>query len=121
MTDIPSTEDLLPVQKKDSESGSSHIISAGNDLLQSVLESLNTPAFCLDTTYRYISFNALHAFIMKELYNADIRVGESLLEYQYVKEDRRVAKNNLDRALSGDLVIEGHILEIVPTHGNSLR
>ena len=70
------------------------------------LENLDTPAFCLDTHYQYTCFNSHHAEVMKALYDADIKIGVSLFEYQYIEEDQRKARNNLDRALAGEHVVE---------------
>lgn len=72
----------------------------------SVLEDLDTPAFCLDTQYQYTCFNSHHAQVMHALYNADIKIGVSLFEYQYIEEDRQKARSNLDRALAGEHVVE---------------
>jgi two-component system, cell cycle sensor histidine kinase and response regulator CckA len=70
--------------------------------LVGILESTDSPIFALDTSYRYISFNRSHARVMKALYDADIEIGRSLLDYQTVQEDRNRAKENLDRALRGE-------------------
>ncbi len=74
--------------------------------LRSVLDGLDEPLFSVDTRYRYTSFNRSHAAVMKTLYGADIRIGQSLLEYQAVAEDRTKAKAHLDRALKGERTVE---------------
>jgi PAS domain S-box-containing protein len=74
--------------------------------LRGIIESTDSPIFSVDTNYRYTSFNRAHAAVMKSLYGADIKLGESLLEYQTVEEDRAGAKRNIDRALDGERVIE---------------
>jgi PAS domain S-box-containing protein len=43
---------------------------------------------------------------MKGLYGAEIEIGQSMLEYQAVLEDREEARKNLDRAMHGEQVIE---------------
>ncbi|MCB0057072.1 MAG: PAS domain S-box protein, partial [Caldilineaceae bacterium] len=74
--------------------------------LTAMLESAATPVFSLDSQYRYTSFNSVHAAVMKALYGAEIEIGESMLEYQTVLEDRQIAQENLDRALGGEQFIE---------------
>jgi PAS domain S-box-containing protein len=74
--------------------------------LKSLLESVATPVFSLDRDYRYTSFNSAHAAVMKALYGAEIEIGQSMMEYQPVLEDREVARKNLDRALGGEQFIE---------------
>ncbi len=69
-------------------------------VLQSFIDSSNTPIFSVDRDYCYTSFNKSHASTMKLLYTADIRLGRSLLNYMTVKIDREKAKKNLDRVLS---------------------
>ena len=70
-----------------------------------VVGSCSNPIFSVDCGYRYTSFNASHAAAMKELYRADIALGESILSYQ-CEADRVVAQANLDRALSGESFAE---------------
>ncbi len=74
--------------------------------LRGIVESVRSPIFSLDTNYRYTSFNESHAQVMKALYGADIEIGKSVLDYQTVTEDRKKAKDNLDRALHGERVVE---------------
>jgi PAS domain S-box-containing protein/putative nucleotidyltransferase with HDIG domain len=75
-------------------------------VLESLLESSDSPIFSVDTAYCYTSFNASHAQVMKALYGADIEMGKSSLDYQTVEDDRLAAQANLDRALHGERVIE---------------
>ena len=74
--------------------------------LNALLESAATPVFSLDRDYRYTSFNSAHAAVMKALYGAEIEIGQRMLEYQTVPEDREEARKNLDRALRGEQVVE---------------
>jgi diguanylate cyclase (GGDEF)-like protein/PAS domain S-box-containing protein len=76
-----------------------------HDTLVGVIGSSSNPIFSVDTGYRYTSFNARHAAAMKELYRADIALGESILSYQ-AEADRVVAHANLDRALHGESFAE---------------
>ncbi len=72
-------------------------------LLQSTLESQNeTIIFSIDTNYNYLTFNKAHIAVMKQAYNATIKVGMNILECISSIEDRRVAKENYDRALRGE-------------------
>jgi PAS domain S-box-containing protein/putative nucleotidyltransferase with HDIG domain len=72
--------------------------------LQSLIDSATGPVFSIDSEYRYTSFNARHAATMRDLYGADIELGQSVLDYMTVDLDRATARVNLDRALHGDLV-----------------
>jgi PAS domain S-box-containing protein len=74
--------------------------------LNAILENSLTPVFSLDRLYRYTSFNTAHAAVMKTIYGAEIEIGQSMLEYQTVPEDREAARKNLDRALQGERIVE---------------
>jgi PAS domain S-box-containing protein len=74
--------------------------------LNAILESTTTPVFSLDRDYRYTSFNSAHVAVIKALYGAKIEIGQSMLEYLAVPEDREEARKNLDRALRGEQVVE---------------
>jgi PAS domain S-box-containing protein len=74
--------------------------------LKAINESVSSPVFSCDTDYRYTSFNTAHAEAMRSLYGADITIGASILECQTVAEDRETAKRNLDRALSGEFLLD---------------
>ena len=74
--------------------------------LEAIIESASGPVFSVDTNYRYTSFNKAHASVMKAIYNAEIELGQSILDYMTVEEDRITAKNNLDRALRGECLTE---------------
>ena len=75
-------------------------------ILKCITESSGGPFFSLDKTYKYTSFNKAHATVMKLIYGADIELGVSLFEYQKVEDDKIKAKENLDRALTGEFVEE---------------
>lgn len=62
----------------------------------------NLVIFALDKEYKYIAFNSLHSNIMKSIWNRDIKLGVSMLEYIDLEEDSIKAKINFDRALSGE-------------------
>lgn len=74
--------------------------------LRGIIDSANALIFSVDRQYRYTSFNKGHADVMKAIYDADIKIGQSILDYMTVTEDREIAKRNLDRALTGEHLIE---------------
>lgn len=74
--------------------------------LKSIIESTSDLIFSLDRRYCYTSFNTAHTLFMKNLYNADIGLGKSVLDYKSVDEDRELAKANIDKALKGERVKE---------------
>lgn len=70
--------------------------------LRGIIEVANAPIFSVDRRYRYTSFNQRHAAVMRAIYGAEIDIGQSLLGYMTVAEDRELAQRNLDRALAGE-------------------
>jgi len=74
--------------------------------LHGIIESVESPIFSIDTEYRYTSYNKVHEGVMKSLYGSDIEVGRNILDYMTVPEDREIAKQNLDKALSGITLLE---------------
>jgi len=72
-------------------------------LLVSAIESQkDTILFAFDSEYRYLFFNKAHRDVMKFAYGTDIHVGDCILDMITDDEDRVVAKENYDRALSGE-------------------
>jgi PAS domain S-box-containing protein len=71
-----------------------------------IIDSINALVFSVDRQYRYTSFNKGHADVMKTIYGTEIKIGQSLLDYMTVTEDREIANRNLVRALSGEYLIE---------------
>jgi two-component system, cell cycle sensor histidine kinase and response regulator CckA len=72
-------------------------------ILKGVLESpKDVVIFALDRQYRYIAFNKNHHQTMKKIWDADITLGTSMLEYIKSTEDNIKAKQNFDRVLSGE-------------------
>ncbi len=74
--------------------------------LHGIIDDANAFIFSVDRQYRYTSFNAGHATMMKALYGAEIEQGHSLLDYMTVPEDRETARRNIDRALAGEQLVE---------------
>ena len=72
-------------------------------ILHGIMESSkDVIIFALDRQYRYVAFNGIHCQTIKRIWGVDIALGTSMLEYIKYPEDRLKAKNNFDRALSGE-------------------
>jgi PAS domain S-box-containing protein len=74
--------------------------------LKGLNDSSASPIFSVDKNYCYTSFNTTHSSVMKQIYNADIKTGMSLMNCMTNDTDRLKAKNNIDRALKGEMVVE---------------
>ena len=74
--------------------------------LETLLENTDETTFLLDREYRYLVFSRSHAVSMKAIYGTDIEVGKRLFDFMTVVEDREKAKQNIDRALNGERVVE---------------
>ncbi len=74
--------------------------------MQSILENTNSLIYSVDKHYRYTSFNAAHAKVIKAQSGADIELGHCMLDYLFATEDRDKMKENLDRALEGEMFID---------------
>ncbi|WP_052402797.1 sensor histidine kinase [Methanococcoides methylutens] len=73
------------------------------NLMQAVFESPNNVViFAIDREYRYIAFNKIHQLTMKNIWNARIAIGISMLSYIKDPKDGEKAKINFDRALAGE-------------------
>lgn len=75
-------------------------------IFRSINDSTDALIFSVDRHYRYTCFNSRHAAVMKNLYGAEIETGRSLYDYMTVPEDREISRRNLDRALTGEQVVE---------------
>lgn len=72
-------------------------------LLEGVIESpKGVVIFALDRQYRYIAYNRNHQQTMKQIWGVDIVLGSSMLDYIGTSDDREKARQNFDRALSGE-------------------
>ena len=77
-----------------------------NELLRSILESpKGMNIFSLDKNYHYIAFTVSHKETMKQMWNADIKLGMNMLDYITQQDDRLRIKINLDFALKGENII----------------
>jgi two-component system, cell cycle sensor histidine kinase and response regulator CckA len=74
--------------------------------LRGIIDGVPALVFSVDRQYRYTSFNAGHAALMKAIYGASIQQGHSMLDYMTVAEDRETARHNLDRAAAGEHLAE---------------
>ncbi len=77
-------------------------LKAQYSTLKGILESTDNLIFSLDRDCRYTSFNTAHDASMRAIYGAEIQIGQSILDYMTVAEDREIARKALDRALAGE-------------------
>lgn len=71
--------------------------------LNSIFESTqNIIIFSLDTNYCYTAFTNLHKKTMKLIWGVDIALGMNMLELIQLPADRKKAKDNFDKVLSGE-------------------
>ena len=49
--------------------------------LRSIIDSTNTLIFSVDRQYHYTSFNKRHATVMKAIYDGEIKINHSQLDY----------------------------------------
>lgn len=77
------------------------------EVLRALINSpSNLVIFALDREYRYLAFNEAHRHVMKQIWNADIHVGQNMLtEVIGRDDDRSKAKTQFDRALSGEAFV----------------
>jgi PAS domain S-box-containing protein len=72
-------------------------------LLSYSLDSQNdTIIFSIDRKYQYLYFNRAHADAMKYAYNSDIKFGINFLDCISSDGDRKLLKENIDRAFKGE-------------------
>jgi diguanylate cyclase (GGDEF)-like protein/PAS domain S-box-containing protein len=74
--------------------------------LREIIDSTSAIIFSVDNHYCYTNFNKKHALVMKSIYGKEIEIGQNILDYMSVEEDRNNAKYNLDRALRGEQFLE---------------
>ena len=72
-------------------------------LNSSIINSLkDIIIFSIDSIYCYTSFNKKHQEEMRKVWDADIKIGENLLDYMKIPELRESAKCSIDKALRGE-------------------
>ena len=82
-------------------------LQESHSLLTSIIESPNNVImFALDTNYIYMSFNQAHVKEMKLIYDVDVEIGKSLVDYINNEEDRTQVIINYERALKGERFVE---------------
>ncbi len=81
-----------------------------NANLRGVMESTNESIYAVDTSYHYLTFNQNHKKIMKQLYYADIKVGDNKIQFLKGSEDARWVKAEIKKAMEGDVFISEHYL-----------
>ncbi len=78
-------------------------VRKSRSLLYSLIDSQKQSIiFSVDTNYKYINFNKAHYDVMKFAYGTEIKEGMNILDCISSDEDRKVAKENYDRALKGE-------------------
>ena len=83
-------------------------------LLKSSIESQkDTIIFSIDPNYYYLYFNKAHCDAMKFAYNVDIQIGMNFLDCISSSDDKKLLKENIDKALIG----ESH--SIIQTFGDT--
>jgi len=71
--------------------------------LKSSIESqIDTIIFSIDPNYYYLYFNKAHRDAMKFAYNVDIQIGMNFLDCISSSDDKRLLKENIDKALIGE-------------------
>lgn len=81
-------------------------LQRSTSLLSSVIESPdNIIIFVLDRDYSYLSFNKAHEKEMKKVYDADIEIGQRILSYIPMEDDRHKAEESYKRVLKGERFI----------------
>jgi PAS domain S-box-containing protein len=72
-------------------------------VLRSLIESpQGIVIFALDDQYRYLAYNQNHARTMEQIWGARVAVGVNMLSLIGREDDRVKARENFDRALSGE-------------------
>ena len=84
-------------------------------LMTSIENQKETIIFSTDRDYKYMYFNKAHRDSMKFAYNMDIREGMNMLDCIAQEDERKLIKENLDRALRGESK------SIIQTFGNVNR
>ena len=80
--------------------------AAEHALVHEVINSTSSLIFSVDRSYCYTSFNHAHALVMKTIFGVDIQIGKNIMDYMAAEIDREKAKQNIDKALAGEHVIE---------------
>lgn len=72
-------------------------------VLRAILESPpNIVIFALDREFRYLAFNQNHAQTIRQIWGAEIHVGDDMLALIRRDDDREKARGNFERAFAGE-------------------
>jgi len=89
------------------------IIKLVNANLRGLLESTRDHILAVDLKYRYITFNKTHAHAFKQLFGAEIKMGQSILDV-LTPELQQVAKKEIGKAIRGkQFLIEEQLVKDV--------
>ena len=78
--------------------------------LEAVMESANESIFAVDQNLNYTAFNKHHQEVMKELYDADIKIGANKIQYLQKSKEASWVKSELQKALKGNHYYSEHSL-----------
>ncbi|RAW03177.1 PAS domain S-box protein [Pseudochryseolinea flava] len=82
-----------------------------NATLQGVLESTKESVYAVDRDLNYIMFNKNHRKVMKDLYNADIKVGVNKIHFLKGSDEFKWVKTELEKAMKGNHFATEHYLD----------
>jgi len=78
--------------------------------LEAVMESANESIFAVDQKLNYTAFNKHHQKVMKELYDADIKIGANKIQYLQKSKEASWVKSELQKGLKGNHYYSEHAL-----------
>jgi PAS domain S-box-containing protein len=83
------------------------VLKSQNLLLNTIINShKDILIFSLDNAYCYTAFNEMHRQEMKKIWKVDIQIGMNLLECMTKSELKKLAKQSIDRAFTGEIFLE---------------
>ena len=84
-------------------------VEAALATLRGILEASSAGIFSVDREYRYTSFNAVHAEAMRLFFDAEVRLGHPVGEYQTAAGGWAQTHASLDRTLAGESFVEERV------------
>lgn len=76
-----------------------------NAFLTGVMESMHEIVFSVDNQLRYTSFNSQHEKYMREAYQAEIHLGDKVIDYLTGQPEKEQLELNINKALTGEFCI----------------
>lgn len=76
-----------------------------NAFLTGVMESMHEIVFSVDNQLRYTSFNSQHEKYMREAYQAEIHLGDKVIDYLTGQPEKEQLELNINKALAGEFCI----------------